>query len=341
MAKNYYEVLGVEKNATQDEIKKAYRTLSKKYHPDKNPGNKEAEEKFKEIAGAYEILSNANKRKEYDMQQEGGFGGFDFSNFGGFDFNGFSGFDFGGFGRQQRIEKGEDVFVRVDVTLEQVYNMEELKFKYTKKIPCSHCNGTGAEGGKVNYCNHCNGTGMISESKVQGNAIFTTQRPCNHCNGTGRLAETPCKDCNGTGFEKNKIEIKVKIPAGVFDGAKVMMEGGGDLPRSKNGVPGNLIIIFRIKPHDYFKVVDNTLIHEEKIPITECLLGTKRTVKSISGKEITIDIPELTQEGKKYIFAEGGMWNNPYNVIIKYEMPKNLTEKQKELLKEFEKENNV
>ena len=343
MAKNYYDILGIseeEKKLPNDEFKKIvrtkYRQLAKQYHPDKNPNNKEAEEKFKEISEANEILSDDKKRQEYDIQQQG-FGGF--GGFGGFEDFGFG--NFGGFGRRQRVEKGNDVFVNVEVTLEQVYNKDELNFKYVKKSPCSKCNGTGAEGGKVTYCQYCQGTGMISETRTQGNTIFTTQKPCHHCQGVGKIIDKPCHSCNGSGFEANKTNIKIKIPIGVFDGAKIMMEGHGDLPRTSNGIPGNLIIIFKIKPHDYFKVVNNTLIHEEKVPITECLLGTKRTVKSISGREITINIPELTQEGKKYILAEGGMWNNPYNIIIKYEMPKKLTEKQKELLKEFEKENNV
>lgn len=348
MAKDFYEALEIseeEKKLPFEEFKKIvrkkYRKLALKYHPDKNPGNKEAEEKFKEIAKANDILSDEKKKQEYDMQQQG-FNGFgNFGGFGGMDGFDFSNFGFGGFGRRQQVERGNDVYVNVDITLEQAYNMDDLVFKYTKKIPCEKCNGTGAEGGKIIYCTHCGGTGMISETKMQGNTIFTTQSPCYHCGGTGKIIEKPCKECQGSGFEKVKTDIKIKIPAGVYDNAKVMIEGNGDLPRSKNGIPGNLIIIFRIKPHDYFKIMNNTLIHEEFVPITECLLGSKRKIKTISGKELTIDIPELTPNGRKYIFGEGGMWNNPYNVYIKYEMPKKLTKKQRELLTEFEKENNI
>lgn len=345
MAKDFYEILEIteeEKKLPFDEfkkiLKKNYKKLALKYHPDKNPDNKEAEEKFKEITEANDTLSDEKKKQEYDMQQQG-FGGFNgFGGFGGFDF---SNFGFGGFGRRQQVEKGNDVYVNVDVTLEQVYNMDELTFKYTKKVPCAKCNGTGSDDGKITYCTHCGGTGMISESKFQGNAIFTTQKHCYHCNGTGKIIDKPCKSCQGSGFEKVKNEISIKIPAGVYDGAKIMIENNGDLPRTKNGIPGNLIIIFRIKPHDYFKIINNTLVHEEYVPITECLLGTKRKIKTINGKELSIDIPELTADGKRYVFSEGGMWNQPYNVFVKYKMPKTLTNKQKELLQEFNKENNV
>ena len=245
MAKDFYEILEIteeEKKLPFEEFKKIlkrnYKKLALKYHPDKNPGNKEAEEKFKEISEANDTLSDEKKKQEYDMRQQGfgGFGGF--SGFGGFDFNDFG---FGGFSRRQQVERGNDIYVNVDVTLEQVYKMDELNFKYTKKVPCGKCNGTGAEGGKITYCTHCGGTGMISETKVQGNTIYTTQKPCPHCYGTGKIIDKHCKDCNGTGFEKIKSDIKIKIPAGVYDGAQIMIEKNGDLPRSKNGIPGNLI----------------------------------------------------------------------------------------------------
>lgn len=343
MAKNYYDILGVSKDATPDEIKKAFRTISKKYHPDKNPGDKEAEEKFKEAAEAYETLSDADKKQQYDWQQQMGdigndpFAGFG-NGFGGFGgFGGFSGF--GGFGRQQPIrEKGRDIYINVDVSLSDIFNEKEIEVKYNKNNPCHFCGGTGAEGGKVKTCPHCQGSGMITNRSVQGHTTYMTQSPCPHCNATGKIAETPCKHCHGSGFETIKGSVKFKVPSGAFDNANMLMEGYGDMPRSNNGIPGNLVIIFHVKADDYFRISNNNLVHDEYIPITECLLGCKRKIKTVSGKEITLEIPELTPSGKKYTFDEHGMWGKPYTVFVKYKLPNKLTKKQKELLKEFAKE---
>ena len=342
MAKNYYDILGVSQNATPDEIKKSYRKLAAKYHPDKNPGDKEAEEKFKEVAEAYDTLSDSEKKQQYDWQQTmgsgqgdpwGAFGG----GFGGF--GGFSGFGgFGGFG-QKPVEKGQDVYVNVDVSLEDIFNEKEVEVKYNKNAPCHFCSGTGAEGGFVKTCPHCGGSGMITNRSVRGNATYVTQSPCTHCNATGKIAETPCKHCHGSGFENMQGRVSFKVPAGVFENANMLMEGHGDLPRSKNGIPGNLVLIFHIRPNDYFRVVNKTLIHDEYVPITDCLLGTKVKVKTVNGKEVTLDIPELTASGKKYTFDAYGMWGTPYTVYVRYKLPTKLTKKQKELLKEFAKEN--
>jgi molecular chaperone DnaJ len=341
MANNYYEILGVDKNATPDEIKKKYRKLAAKYHPDKNPGDKAAEEKFKEIAEAYDTLSDADKRKKYDWEQQmasqgGGFNPFGggFNPFGG----GFADDIFGGFRQRQTVEKGHDVYVNVDVSLEDVYNEKEIEIKYNKNAPCHFCSGTGAEGGKVVTCTHCNGTGMITNMQVQGNATYMTQSPCPHCNGRGQYPEKNCPHCHGSGLESTKASVRIKLPSGVFDNANMLMENHGDLPKSKNGIPGNLVLVFHIKPHEYFRVSNGNLVHDEYVPITDCLLGCKRTVKTIGGKEITLDIPELTPSGKKYVFNEGGMWNKPYTVFVKHKLPEKLTKKQKELLKEFAKE---
>ena len=165
-----------------------------------------------------------------------------------------------------------------------------------------------------------------------------TQSPCPHCNATGKIAETPCKHCHGSGFETVKNSVKFKVPSGAFDNANMLMEGYGDMPRSNNGIPGNLVIIFHVKADDYFRISNNNLVHDEYIPFTECLLGCKRKIKTVSGKEITLEIPELTPSGKKYTFDEYGMWGKPYTVFVKYQLPNKLTKKQKELLKEFAKE---
>lgn len=333
MAKNYYEILGVDENATADEIKKKYRKLSIQFHPDRNPDNKEAEEKFKEIAEAYETLSDEDKRKQYDIERKGG--GFNpFGGFGGRDFSDF----FGGFSRRQQVEKGTDVYVNVDISLQDIFNQKNIEVSYNKNIPCHFCDGTGAEGGKVNVCPHCNGSGMISKTQVQGNAIYTTQTPCQHCQGRGKTIDKKCPHCNGSGNETMKDKIKFNVPPGAFDNASMLMEGYGDLPKTRNGIPGNLIITFHIKPDDYFKVENGVLTHDEYIPFTECLLGCKRTIKAINGKEYVLNIPELTRDEKRFAFRNNGLWGKPYIVNVKYKMPDKLTEKQKDLLKKFNEE---
>lgn len=337
MAKNYYEILGVDSKATADEIKKAYRKLSIKYHPDKNPDNKEAEEKFKEIAEAYSVLSNEEKRKKYDWEQTigGGENGGDAWDM--FRNRGFSDF-FNGFGRQQApIERGNDIYVNVNVSLQDIYNQKTGAIKYTKHVPCHFCNGTGAEDGKVKYCTTCNGTGVVSSTKVQGNTIFTSQSPCPTCGGRGKIPEKACAHCNGTGFEATKGNVEFTIPNGVFEGATMLMEGLGDLPKTSNGIPGNLIIVFHIHKDEYFRVSNGNLVHDEFVPFTECLLGCKRTIKTIDGKERTIEIPELTSDNTRYTFDDVGMWGKPYTVFIRYELPSKLTKKQKDLLKELNK----
>lgn len=347
MAKNYYDILGIteeEKKLPNDEfkkiLKKKYKPLALQFHPDKNPGNKEAEEKFKEVAEAYEILSDNEKRQKYDFEQTGGgfsaFSGFDMSDF-GFGFNPFA----SGFGNhQQRVEKGSDIHLNLNVTLQDIYEGKNIDIKYDKKIPCSHCNGTGAEGGKVKRCPTCGGTGMVTRTEMRGNMHFMSQSPCPDCHGKGETYEKMCPHCHGSGFENNKTSLRMNIPKEAFDGAQMMMQGHGNLPRSKNGVPGNLIINFKVKPDDYFKVQNGAITHDEYIDVIDCLIGCNRKIKTISGKEYNINIPELTEEGKKFIFHEGGMWNKPYTVYVKYKLPKKLTDKQRELLNEFKKEIN-
>lgn len=337
MAKNYYEVLGVDKNVSADDLKKKYRKLSLQYHPDKNPGDKEAEDKFKEIAEAYSVLSDDEKRKKYDLEQTmGATGGF--GNWGDiFGNHGFSDF-FGGFGQQRRpVEKGNDVYVNVNVSLKDIYNQKKGAIKYTKHVPCHFCNGTGAENGKVKHCTTCNGTGVVTNTQVHGNSIFTSQTQCPACGGKGSIPEKQCSHCHGNGLEEVKSNVEFQIPNGVFDGASMLMEGYGDLPKSANGIPGNLIVMFHVIPDDYFRVDNGNLVHDEYVPIVDCLLGCRRKIKTIDGNEREIVLPELTEQGKKFVFNDVGMWGKPYTVFVKYGLPKTLTKKQKDLLKELNK----
>lgn len=335
--KNYYEILEVDKNATADEIKKNYRKLSLQYHPDRNPDDKESEDKFKEVAEAYATLSNDEKRRQYDfelsMSNEKWFN--PFAKFDG----GFADFFNGGFGKQQTVECGNDVYVDVQVTLQDIYNQNKIKITYNKNVPCHFCNGTGAENGKTKTCYTCNGMGMISKTQIKGNMMYTSQTICPDCHGKGVIAENKCHYCNGSGFESVETVVEIKIPSNIYDDSNVMLKGYGDLPKSKNGIPGNLILTFHIENDDYFKVSNNNLLHIEYVPLTDCLLGCKRNIKTINGKELSLDIPELTEYGKKFVFNEYGMWGKPYTVIIRYELPKQLTKKQKQLLGKFEKEN--
>lgn len=340
MSKNYYEILGVDKKATDKEIKNSFRKLSVKYHPDKNEGNKEAEEKFKEIAEAYEVLSDKDKRQKYDWEQEMQANGGGFNPFSNFMHSGFGDFFNGYNQRQQPIERGNDVYINLNVKLKDIYEEKKIEAKYNKRVPCSHCNGTGAENGKLNHCTHCNGTGVITNRQMKGNMAFINQTQCPHCNGKGKIPEKICTHCNGTGYETIRTSVTFQIPAGAFDKANMLIDGHGDLPRTPNGIPGNLVVIFNILPDDYFKVVNGYLVHEEHVPFAECLVGSKKKIKTIGGKELMIDIPELTKDGKEYNFINEGMWNKPYKVFIKHKLPDKLTEKQKELLTEFIKESN-
>ena len=336
MTKNYYDILGVKQDATQDEIKKAFRKLSLIYHPDKNPGNKEAEEKFKELTEANNILSNPEKRQQYDMELKYGSGDGGFNPFGGWT-GGFSNFFNGG--GQKPLERGSNIQVVVQISLEDIYHQKEIDITYDKKIPCHHCNGTGAENAKTKRCTNCNGAGYITTSQVRGNMAFHSQIVCPHCGGEGKIPEKKCPKCNGNGLENLTTTVKFKIPSGVFDGASTVMMGYGNLPKASNGIPGDLILTFQIKPHEYFRVSNNNLVHDEDVPLMDCLLGCTRIIKTIDGKEHALKLSELTKHGEKFTFTNSGLWGKPYTVFIRHKMPTKLSEKQKELLREFNKEN--
>ena len=340
--KNYYEILGVNQDASTEEIKKSYKKLSLKFHPDRNVDKseeeqKEAEEKFKEISVAYETLSDENKRKQYDLELK--YGSSTFSS-GGFNpFGGFGHFAENFFNRKHNhVEKGSDVQVNLNVTLDQIFHNKKGKITFKRNVPCEHCEGTGAENGKIKTCEHCHGTGIINNTRIQGNMMFTTQTTCPHCQGRGTIIEKHCPKCYGSGFTSITDTIEINIPKEIIHDSYTIIEGKGNLPASKGAIPGNLIIVFKIAKDEYFDIIDNTLVHNEYVPITDCLLGGKIEVETISGKTLTIDLPELTPNGKQYIFEKDGMWNRPYIVIIHHKLPQKLNKKQKDLLKQFAKE---
>ncbi|WP_307905008.1 molecular chaperone DnaJ [Haliovirga abyssi] len=353
--RDYYEILGVEKGASQDEIKKAYRKLAMKHHPDRNAGNSEAEEKFKEASEAYQILSDPEKRSKYDrfgssaFDGNAGGGGFNYNNFGDFGdlgdiFGSFFGGGFGG-GRnsrsRSRARKGSDLRYNMEITLEESAEGVEKEVSYTREAKCSTCNGTGAEpGSKMKTCPKCNGTGEIKQISRSLFGQFENIEECDNCNGTGKVPEKKCHTCGGTGVVKEKVKKKVKIPAGIESGQRVRVSGFGEV--GENGGPyGDLYIYVFIKEHEIFERVDNNIVCEMPISFTTATLGGEIEVPTLTGT-IKMKIPSGTQTGKVFRLREKGI---PYirgygkgdeMVKVIVEIPTNLSEKQKDLLKEFD-----
>ena len=359
MDKDFYKILELtdnDKNLSNDEfkkkLKKNYRRLSMMYHPDKNNGNKEAEEKFKEITEAYDTLSDEKKRQEYDMRNNG-FGGFDFSNF-GFGFDQFSDM-MGGFGfkQQPRIIKGEDIRLNLNVTLEEIFNGETKTFKFNKLTICNHCNGTGSKNGKSTTCPHCGGTGRIRDVISKGNQRISREYQCNHCYGTGKIVTDKCPNCNGTGVKKESATKTLNIPRGIFYGAYTVFKGEGNAPMYSdgNGINGDLLVRFNIIPHSIFTVEGQNLKMNLKLNIYEAWNGCIKDIKCLDGSIVKVKIPSLTEDGKLLQIKDKGLPyinnnNSMGSLILKivYEMPKSeLTKEQINLLEQFykiEKEKN-
>ena len=319
MAKrDYYEVLGVDKNASADEIKKAYRKLAVKYHPDKNPGDKEAEEKFKEAAEAYSILSDADKKAKYDQfghagvdgagpDFSGGFGNLnDILNdlfggaFGG-GFGGFSGFG-GGFGggrggqRQQRVYRGRDIRVRVKLTLEEIAKGVEKEISIEKSVPCSECGGRGAKNSSdIKTCSACGGTGQVQRVV---NSLFgqtVTYSTCQQCGGEGKVITNPCRSCGGSGLVRKRETIKVKIPAGVEAGMQLTIAGEGHAAKN-NGINGDLLVVIEEQEHPDFKREGNNLYYTKIVSLPEAILGAEVEIPCLDGPR-RIKIDAGTQSG--------------------------------------------
>ncbi len=347
--KDYYKILGVSKNATQEEIKKAYWNLAKKYHPDKNPGNKEAEEKFKDINEAYEVLSDPEKRKNYDLmgdaffkpQSEGGFGytysGKDFFSdlFGGSFSDIFS--DFFGFSTKgkDKIQKGEDIEVELVISFEEAVMgcVKEIELK--EQFPCSFCNGSGLDRSNQVKCNECKGTGF--KSVRRGNLFIQT--PCNVCNGLGYTNVKRCSVCQGTGVKFNASKLTVRIPSGVDTGHRLKVTGKGK-PGKSGGKPGDLFIHIIVSPHPYYSREGNDLYVTLPLSITEATLGTKVDVPLPDGTRININIPPLTKNGQKLRVAGRGVKDAFGKVgdlycVVKVEVPEKLSKEAKELLEKL------
>ena len=321
MAKrDYYEVLGVDKSASEDEIKKAYRKIAIKYHPDRNPGNKEAEEKFKEAAEAYDVLHDPQKRQQYDQFGfngpgagfgGGGFGGgasmnMDdiFSMFGDI-FGGHAGFGggfggFGGGGRQARPQqhRGNDLRLKVRLTLSEVATGVTKKFKVKKDITCSHRNGSGAEAGSgMETCQTCHGSGVITHTTQSIFGMMQTQGVCPTCGGEGKVIKNKCKECGGTGVVKGEEVVEINIPAGVAEGMIVNVPGKGNAGR-RNGINGDIQVLIEEEPNDTFVRDGNNLIYNLLLDFPTAALGGEVEVPTISGGKVRMKVEPGTQPGK-------------------------------------------
>lgn len=355
--RDYYEVLGVSKTATQDELKKAYRKLARKYHPDLNKDNPEAAEKFKECNEAYSVLSDEQKRAQYDQFgpeafENGGMGGGPgaggFGGFGGFGGSGMEDiFDmfFGGQGRGGRSnnagpQRGADLRYDMEITFEEAAFGVEKEISLKRAERCEHCHGEGAEpGSKVETCPECHGSGYVRFTQNTMFGQMVNERPCSRCHGEGKIISNPCKECGGSGTVKKTKKLKVKIPAGVDNGSRLRVGGEGEVGL-KGGPSGDLYVYLYVKPHKFFERDGTTVLCEVPINIVQATLGAEIKVPTLDG-QVTMKVPEGTQPGKvmrlkgKGIPSLRGGGRGDQLVRMKVVVPTKLTDKQKDALQKF------
>ncbi len=364
--RDYYEVLGVAKSASEDEIKKAYRKIAIKYHPDRNPGDKEAEEKFKEAAEAYDVLHDPQKRQQYDqfgfngpMGGGSGFGGFGgssmnmddiFSMFGDiFGGHGFGGFGGGGgrAGRPQQ-QRGGDLRLKVRLTLEEINKGVTKKFKVRKDIACSHCHGSGAEGNSgKEQCPTCHGTGVITHTTQSIFGMMQTQGICPTCHGAGEVIKNKCHECGGTGVVKGEEVIEIKIPAGVAEGMVISVPGKGNAGPN-NGINGDIQVFIEEEENDTFVRDGNDLIYNLLLDFPTAALGGNVEIPTIEGTKLRVKIESGTQPGKTLrlrgkglpVVQGYGTGHGDLVVNISVYVPKTLSSSEKKALESFKDSDN-
>lgn len=355
--RDYYEVLGVEKGASDDEIKKAYRKKAKQYHPDLHPGDAEAEKNFKEAAEAYEVLSDKDKKARYDQFGHagvdpnfnagggnpfgGGFGGFDFGDLGDI-FGSMFGGGFGGGGRNPNApRRGSDVEVNVVLSFEEAAKGCKKNIKVTRIENCDECSGSGAQKGtSPKTCSVCGGSGRVNVQQRTPFGVMQSQRTCDSCGGRGKTIDKPCTKCQGKGKIRRTVDREIEIPAGIDDGQAFSVRGGGNT--GLNGGPtGDLIIGVSIRPHPFFERDGFDVYCEIPITFAQAALGAEIVVPTLDGK-VKFNIHEGTQPGEKFKLRDKGIKRLNYSgrgdqyVIISVEVPKDLSKKQKELLRAFD-----
>ncbi|MBI5598055.1 MAG: molecular chaperone DnaJ [Elusimicrobia bacterium] len=355
---DYYELLGVPRNADEAEIKRSYRKLALKFHPDRNPGDAKSEARFKEINQAYEVLSDQGKRKLYDQYGEagvqagsagaGGGAGNPFSGFGGgadvgdifgdiFEnfFAGGSGSPTGG--RRRRARRGHDLKYDVEISLEEAFEGTRLPLRYEREEGCASCDGTGAKKGTgLKRCGTCGGTGRVQFSQ----GFFAMTQACSACGGEGQTVETPCADCHGAGRRRSSHKVTVRIPPGIYDGATLRISGEGEAG-GRGGEAGDLYVHIRLKPHPRFTRDEDDLVYESRISFPQAALGGKVTVPTIAGEPSRIKIPAGTSDGSAFRVKGKGMprlkgrGTGDLIVRVRLEVPKELSAKQRQLLLEL------
>ena len=355
--KNYYEILGGDKNATPEQIKSAYRKLAMKYHPDRNQGDAASAEKFKEINHAYSVLSDPQQRAAYDQYgnengPQGFGGGSGFDGAGGFDVDDILSSFFGGFGgfgggrskasRANAPQQGKDIGVRLSISFEEAAFGVEKTVTIRRVENCPDCKGSGAKGGEFTTCPHCKGSGTITQTQRTPFGQFQTSTVCPNCKGKGKIPKTPCPTCKGIGIGEKTREIKVNIPAGIDNGNRITYNGEGNAGRN-GGMNGSLVVEIKVESHKLFKRNGADIMVEYPLTVAEASLGVTIEVPTLSGKPEELKIPEGTQDGTMFKIKGKGIkklrTKNDFGdlyVKVFVEVPKSLTREQKELLQKLE-----